>query len=258
MMPNVITTMLPPEALAAYNIYNVAHTLIHLAGFKGLIDHVREQNQVVQSMQQELINLKSCLDSARHIYEFMEKSTKGLNPLVPGFAKVATLFESNPANRCPKLQEFLTLINRTTFEGSPSFFSRQGIILRTYALAKEVNAELQDALRAIAEIDFYVSNTQLYKEYQNTTTPFTFAHYTAQESPLISISGFWNPLLASMQPIQQEISVGTNNPRIAIVTGPNKAGKSTGLNAISIAMVLAQTLGITAGPRMLFHPIFMH
>jgi MutS domain V/MutS domain III len=235
-------TELQPSTLFAYNTYNIAHSAIHLIGFKGLVDHIMEQSQVMQAMQKDLIAVAHCIKNARKLYDLMQMHPQ-LYQTLDEFYTLHSLFCSNP-HISAELQEFLTLISSKTFAGSSSFFSRPGIILRAYALAKKVRAELQEKLLAIAELDFYLGNARLFTEYESTQTPFTFAHYTADATPSITVQGFWNLLTPETQAIGQAVQLGNLNPHIAIVTGPNKAGKSTSLHALCSAVVLAQTLSI--------------
>lgn len=238
-------------AVAAYNLYNLFHTGIHIAGAKGLIDHVRQQSQVIKSIQQDLINLNRALDHAygiltilRHNPELKKRSSlaQGLENL---FAK--------EGKKSAELREFLSLMDKNTFQDEPSFFSRMGNILRAYALSKEIHAELKQDLATLSQLDFLLNIAQLVKEFQNTETPYTFADYS-RETAQLSIEGFWNPLLHNMQPISQRMNLGNHNPTVAIVTGPNKAGKSTSLQAISLATLLAQTLTIVPAQHMHMSP----
>lgn len=230
-------------AILAYNTYNVLHTLIHVAGFKGLIDHVKQQADVIQSMQEELMRVRQCIENAYAIMQQIEAHPI-LSKTVHGFTLLQDLFTESAQTVSPELKEFLSLIIGPTFEGQPSFFSRHGVILRAYALAQKVHGELQEKLQAVAALDFYVSTAQLMEEYRHTATPLTFAHFHTLKTPLLIIKGFWNPLVNGMQPIQEVISLGSEQPHVAIVTGPNKAGKSTSLQAICVSIVMAQTLGI--------------
>jgi hypothetical protein len=229
-------------SLFAYNIYNGLHTLIHLAGFKGLIDHMLDQNSVMQTMQKELIDIRACLENAHEIYELLQAHPEIIQSL-PGFDKLQALF-TDSKQLSSELHEFITLIQRDTFAGNPSFFSRSGIILRAYALGQKIHAELKDILTPIAAIDFYCGTAQLMNASHMSETPFTFTQFYEQEKPLLIIKGFWNPLIDNHQPIQEIISLGSQEPHIAIVTGPNKAGKSTSLATLCLAIVLSQTLGI--------------
>ena len=224
----------------AYNLYNVGHTAIHLIGFKGLVDHVRERFALIYALQTNLINIHRCIKSAQMILELLE-SKNDITQSISNFTSLSSLFREDQS-QTPELKEFLNLIMSNTFSGEASYFSRQGVILRAHALAQTVRQELKEKLRALAAIDVAVSCAKLYKEYENTNTPFTFAQYKIASTPSSTIQGFWNPLIEESQSIDDTISLGGNDPQIAIVTGPNKAGKSTGVSAITLAVLLAQTI----------------
>lgn len=238
-------------ALAAYNLYNLIHTGIHVAGVKGLIDHVRQQSQVITAIQQDLINLNIALDQAYAICTIIRANPE-LKKYIDQAQALDDLFAHKEKNS-PQLKEFLELMDKNTFRDEPSLFSRIGNILRAYSLIKEVHTELMHNLSALAQIDFLINVVTLVKESRNTNTPYTFAEFKAQSAQLV-IEGFWNPLFNNMQPISYKIKLGDNNPTIAIVTGPNKAGKSTSLQAISLATLLAQTLTIVPAKQMSLSP----
>lgn len=238
-------------AIAAYGLYNIFHTGIHIAGAKGLLDHVCQQSQVIVSIQQDLINLNKTLDHAYATLTILRQNP-ALADLVHGHSALENLFAKN-GTKSAQLKEFLTLMDKNTFYNEPSFFSRMGNILRAYALLKEVHSELRESLHAIGYLDFLANCAFLMRSFKDTETPYTFVRYATQSAQL-SIEGFWNPLFKDMQPISHCISLGSNNPSIAIVTGPNKAGKSTSLQAISLATVLAQTLTIVPAKHMELSP----
>lgn len=238
-------------AVAAYNLYNLIHTGIHIAGVKGLIDHIRQQSQVITSIQQDLINLNIALDQAYAICTIIRANPE-LKKHIHHAQALDDLF-ARKDKKSPQLKEFLQLMDKNTFRDEPSFFSRIGNILRAYSLIKEVHAELMQDLSAVAHIDFLINVVTLVKEFQDTNTPYTFAEFKPQSAQL-SIEGFWNPLFTHMQPITHRIKLGDTNPTIAIVTGPNKAGKSTSLQAISLATLLAQTLTIAPATHMSLSP----
>lgn len=89
----------PPStgAVFAYNTYNVLHTLIHLAGFKGLVDHVQQQADVIQNMQQSLMHVRHCLESAQAIYEELELHPE-LSQKFTEFHKLHALFTTGKPN----------------------------------------------------------------------------------------------------------------------------------------------------------------
>jgi hypothetical protein len=224
-------------AQLAYNAYNIAHTGIHLIGAKGVYDHVKQQADIIKSMQSELIKLRHVIESARTIVSLVDTLTID-NVRFPD-TQEPNIFHSD--TNSAQLEELLDLLTRATFVGDPSFVSRPGNILRAYALAQMVHHELRSGLAIIGAVDFQVNCARLMQENK---PEFVFADFIQGAQPLLRIKGFWNPLVADMQPIDNELILGTCHPHIALVTGPNKAGKSTGLAAMSTAVILAQSLGI--------------
>ena len=238
-------------ARLAYNAYNIAHTAVHIIGVKGLIDHVRQQINVIKEIQAELIKIRKCVESARHVYELL-KSNSPLNQNFKNYERIRTLFEAD--NLSENLAEFIGLINLDTFRGEATCFARYGNILRAYDLKKIVTAELIEKLDLIGELDFYVSCAQLYNQFKDSSVPLTFANFNTEKAPYVSIQGFWNPLLEDKQIINEKICFGNDNPKIALVTGPNKSGKSTCLGAITLAIILSQTIGMAPAQFIEFTP----
>src|ERR1700733_1236356 len=240
-------------AVFAYRAYNVAHTLIHLMGLKGLIDLVSEQAQAIKAMQAQLMHVARCLEIAHDIVNIVQEQQLALTHS-QSFEQLESLFDQDNSSCSPELQEFLALIQSNTFKGDPSIFSRPGITLRAYALAKTVYPELKEKLSAVALVDFYLAVAHLYQLPQPEKAAWSFAQYDNQPSAHIAIEGFWNPLLPDSQPIDQILTFGLPNPSIAIITGPNKAGKSTSLNALALSVLLGQTLGIVPAKTCIFTP----
>ncbi len=224
-------------AQLAYNSYNIAHTGIHLIGAKGVYDHVKQQADIIKSMQSELIKLRHAIESARTLVSLID--TLAIDHVRFPDTQEPNIFHSD--TNSAQLTELLDLLSHATFDDQPSFLSRPGNILRAYALAQMVHHELRSGLAIIGAIDFQVSCARLMHESKQA---FVFADFIQAAEPLLQIKGFWNPLVADMQPIDNELILGDSHPHIALVTGPNKAGKSTGLGALSTAIILAQSLGI--------------
>ena len=228
-------------AVLAYYAYNCIHTAIHIAGVKGLYDEFKNQAEIIQEMQKQLIEVYKCLKSARKIALLINEQPL-LADLIPQAKELATLFDPNNQNISNELKELLILLQSSTFDGESSLFSRSGKILRAYQLVASIQDELFSKLTAIAIIDFSASCAQLYAQYRDTQTPFTFAEFIEDTKPKLEVQTFWNPLFKNVVPDCQIISVGDENPAIGIITGPNKGGKSTALFSIAQAVILGQTL----------------
>lgn len=147
-------------------------------------------------------------------------------------------------NISKKLHHLLTLLQMPTFKGEASVFSRIGIILAAYKLAKEIGHELKPALDAIGEIDAYASCAQLFNEHKSSPYQYSFARYTTNSAtPYLSAHNFWHPLVSTNNIQLNSISLGAHNtPRNIILTGPNACGKSTNIKALMLCAYLAQTI----------------
>ena len=231
-------------AILAYYAYNCLHTAVHIAGVKGLYDEFKNQAEIIQEMQRQLIEVRKCLESARKIASLLKQHQQLAN-LISQSQELDSLFDLEHRQASQELKELLALLQSTTFEGDPSLFSRCGRTLRAYQLMAKVNQELLSKLQPIAVIDFSVSCAQLYLEYKDTQTPFCFTEYDAGNKPKIKLQKFWNPLFKNLAPDAPVIQAGQENPGICIITGPNKGGKSTALFSIAHAVVLGQTLTLS-------------
>jgi hypothetical protein len=240
-MQAVVTALLGTTKTEIF--HTLAHGAVYVWSIKGLVDVVRQESAIVQEMQKQLIEVRKALAAAQHTSALLEAHQ--LLTADEGLAGLKSLANSHDSTHSAELQEFLTLIYSPTFSGDASFFSRPGVIVRAYALSKKVYSELRTKLAAVAHADFYVSCAILFNEYAMSATPFTFAHYAADSKPAFTIRGVWNPLMKQAQSIDHTIELGgLHNPRIAVITGPNKAGKSTTLAATASTVLLAQTLGM--------------
>lgn len=239
-------------AKIGYQVYNAAHMGIHLMGVKGLYDHLRQKNRILLHMQEELIGVRNCLDSALSLLKIIE-SNEMLAQGIPSFNKLKQLFEQYQKSMSPELKNFLKLISTRTFKGKPSFFSRSGNILAAYHLMYEVKDELYALLQPIGELDAYLSCAYVMHEHKDTQTPYCFVQYADSNAPILSARQFWNPFLTNATPNSIELGVD-HKPRSMVVTGPNKGGKSTAIKAIAGSVLLAQTVGIAPAQELELTP----
>jgi DNA mismatch repair protein MutS len=239
-------------ARVGYQVYNAAHMGIHLMGLKGLYDHIRQKNRILLHMQQELIGVRNCLDSALELLKVIEEN-QVLSLTIPSYNKLKQLFEQYQKTISPELKQFLKLISSRTFKGQPSFFSRSGNILAAYHLMYEVKDELYSLLQPIGELDAYLSCAYVMHEHKDTQTPYCFVEYLDSTKPILSAKQFWNPFLANATPNSIELGV-ENRPRSIVITGPNKGGKSTAMKALAESVVLGQTIGMAPAQELALTP----
>lgn len=72
--------------------------------------------------------------------------------------------------------------------------------------------------------------------------------------PILHIDGVWNPLITSEHTVKNSLMVDVMKPNVLIITGPNKAGKSTYARSVMICVYLAQSLGICCCDSMTLTP----
>ena len=75
---------------------------------------------------------------------------------------------------------------------------------------------------------------------------FSWAEYQSpnpDNKVCLIIHGVWHPCLNRLQAVKNDLVLG--QPNNVLLTGPNAGGKSTLLKSILIAVVLAQTIGVT-------------
>lgn len=158
-------------------------------------------------------------------------------------------------NHSPELKKLLLLLTSGTFDRDFSYLaSNIGTILATHHLMQQCKTELLPILGAIGTLDTYVSCAQLMKEFNERHCTLCYVRFASNETPYIQLTDFWNPLLSANDAIPNSIELGTNKPRIAVLTGQNTGGKSTILRGIALSIVLAQTFGIASAKKALLTP----
>ncbi len=159
-----------------------------------------------------------------------------------------------------ELQELITLLNTSTFSGDPSVFSYLGRVVQAANILKRpsVQKAFVPLLKAIGELDTYLAIARKIKMSQKTGTPYCFATYVDDSTaPYIQATNFFNPFLT--KPVVNSIEIGTlpntqNGIRTIVLSGPNTGGKSTSINGITYAILLAQTVGIAPATTFVLTP----
>ena len=123
-------------------------------------------------------------------------------------------------------------------------------------MLKQYRYTLLPVLQAVGEIDAWLTITRLVRDgRQRDKNPITFAHYlTNPSSPYLRLAQFWNPQVPSTVAVANSIEMGARQPLNTIITGPNAAGKSTSMEGIAIAVLLAQTFGIAPAQHLEMTP----
>jgi hypothetical protein len=233
------------------SLYAAVSTIATWSGFKQIfIDNL-------QKSQQTLIETANAIAALRELYSTIAEQNSFAQDL-PQFEHMEALIGPD-AKISKDLKKLFNLLETKTFKGEPSFFSWQGRIMAATSLMNEIKDELKKCLEAAGTIDAFMSMATLYKELAKQPAQFCFVHFIEQNKPYFSLQGFWNPLLNSATAIPNDMILGnlagqTVHSRSMILTGQNTAGKTTIIQGIMHAALLAQTFGIAPAKSVTMTP----
>ncbi len=151
-----------------------------------------------------------------------------------------------------KLEKHFKILWHPIFESEPSFKCNKGLILKTYKSIEEKKENLIEMIRYYSNIDCFQSIVTMVS--QEDRIEYCFAEYLSKAPlPSINMKGIAYPILKK-DIVTNNMILGLNNPRNAIITGPNAGGKSTFLKTVSLAVIFAQTLGVAPASSFEFTP----
>ena len=109
----------------------------------------------------------------------------------------------------------------------------------------------------IGKLDMVLSITRLMDE--GYTLPIirlktTSANTYGYDFPSFTARGIWNPMIGYEKSVRNSLTVDPTMPNVVILTGPNKAGKSTFMKSLLLTIYMAQSLGICSADSLLFTP----
>lgn len=150
----------------------------------------------------------------------------------------------------------LSTLRSDTFKSEPNALAFKGRAMAAFKEIFDVKDNLIGSIRSVGEIDAFMSVAKLYKKFANhDNVNFCFVDYVTSKTPYLNIEGFWHPVLNPNKAVPNSISLGRgNDPKNAVVTGPNAGGKSTALKSITVCVMLAQSFGIAPAHSMTLTP----
>ncbi|AYV75687.1 MAG: hypothetical protein Terrestrivirus2_195 [Terrestrivirus sp.] len=115
---------------------------------------------------------------------------------------------------------------------------------------KNYESDFTELMKYIGKIDAYISISDLLNE--NYSLPYFVKNGS---KPILHIENLWNPQIYHKDNIKNDFSPLEQS--LTVITGPNKAGKSTYMRSIFLSVYLSQTLGISCCEQIIFTP-FKH
>ncbi len=212
-------------------------------------------------------NIKNTKEKYEHVKNVHSRLNK-IAKIITCTDKIKTLVSSNPKlnKKFKELEELdkyfqnfalqNVLFNKLLLSLRSEIYAKEnapfmylyllkGEILQTAYLLVKTQKQLIKFLKAIGEIDAYLSIAKLYKESQNNNAKFCFANYLDQENSYIKTNNFWTPFINPKKAITNSLELGKiNGEKCTLISGPNAGGKSTILKSTILNALLAQTITI--------------
>lgn len=104
-------------------------------------------------------------------------------------------------------------------------------------------------LNYVGRIDCQLCITKLLED-----DKYTIPKFIKSQFPILHIEDMWNPLIDINKRVVNSLMMNVNTPNTVILTGPNKAGKSTYMRTIIICVYLSQSIGISCSNRISLTP----
>jgi TPR repeat protein len=182
----------------------------------------------------------------------------------------ATLFDHfimqlNPEYLTVEMRKLIEILKKPTFKQPKSFPKSpirkmltclRGNVIAAYKIMIEHKQELVGMITAASELDALMSVVRLYKSHEGLNVGYCLPNYTEAKQPQLSIENSWNPSVDPGRAVGNDLVLGIDpQPRNALITGPNTAGKSTITKGIVQAVILAQSIGISPASEFEFTPM---
>lgn len=169
--------------------------------------------------------------------------------VMPELKRVSMLFDHRTGVSADCL-ELLELLSSDTFKGEPSIFSQKGKILRAYNLMSTIKDQFIGVIHSVGQLDVYAGLAELYREHQTKKNGYCFVEYVDSVTPHVEAEVMWNPFLDADVAIGNHAHLSAATGINLVATGPNAGGKSTYLKGITLAIILAQSIGMAPAKSM--------
>ncbi len=227
----------PEAGLVKYYGAQAAILGCHIPSLYEMGTTIKHRALITKRMQQDMIHVRKYLKQAQGIYTLL-KQEKQLTDFKP-LQTLETFFD--PAAGCCRFQELIQLLESSTFSGKSSVINHVGKVLAAYMLYSEVQEDFLKIGKALGEIDFYLSLAHT-METQTETTPWCFVDYQDASVPSITTRNLRHLFLK--HDALRATDIDCTQTLHTLITGDNGSGKSTYINGLGHALVLAQSVGI--------------
>jgi DNA mismatch repair protein MutS len=188
-------------------------------------------------------NVLNSIEISKRTHEIINEIHSKLND-VSQFYSIAykVLEDTKSIFSRDEMKHCMPQLTHQLFKNNPGVFTNKGMILISYLnVARE--SKLNDVLSCIGEIDFFASCSKIIDEFKNKQVHFCYPEFLSQTTPYINMKEVWHPYLDPEKVVPNDIIIGDSHMNL-VITGPNAGGKSTFIKSATLALTMAQTLGI--------------
>lgn len=228
----------PEAGLVKYYGAQAAILGCHIPSLYEMGATIKQRALITKSMQEKMIHVRKYLKHAQRIYTRL-KQEKDLPEHFKPLQTLEAFFE--PAAGCCRFQELLKLLESSTFSGEACLINHVGKVLAASMLYTETQQDFVKIGNALGEIDLYLSLAHT-MEAQTETTPWCFVDYLDASAPSITTRNLRHLFLK--HDTLRATDIDCSQTLHTLITGDNGSGKSTYINSLGHALILAHSVGI--------------
>lgn len=248
-LQNIFKSIFPSEKARAAVIMAAegTHLTFHLFNIKEMVEHLIYKASIIDLIHQELISVHACIKACATIGDIL--STLPVDEAAIGANTLTTLCDTHQELVLQSLDpRFAADCNNNL-----NLFSRVGPTLAVYESTCKQADLITSIMDAVGAVDAMLSMSKLLAQKQD---QYSFAQYKNGNQSYIELESFVHPQLTGSESIANSIVLDqASGTHRLVITGPNKAGKSSITKAIAVNLALAQTFGIAAAKKAVVTPV---
>ncbi len=204
------------------NIVITTYALYQIYTIYNSIDSSVSHYHKCQKFKSRFKNIRLCIDNIKKIY------------------KADVFFKDEKMLVEPKLNEMDSMFKNVSSVG-------KNVLLKKDVANYEV--AFNSLLQYVGLIDAFINISEM------TLNNFTFPEFTFDSAkPSIQALELWSPLIDSNLQVPNDCFMEDNN--IMVITGPNTSGKTTYIVNVMLAVLFAQTIGVTCCQYLQITPFY--
>lgn len=217
----------------------------------------KNRRELFYKLQDKMRAVGEYFDSARSLIAMVSNDPQ-LSAQVPEVNDVLYLVDETVEGpkEILKLVELLDSDAIRSQDSTRYFTTAMGKVIVAYNMMGQYKNKLAPLMVFLGKVDALVGVARLVRESQEWKQGFVFPEYIdGASAPEVSLTKLWNPLFNHEAAVASDFALGgARVERNAIISGVNAGGKSSSLRAITLNVVLAQTLCIAAAKSMILTP----